>query len=108
MDEVKHVKFERTGGFAGIRLAAEFDLDDLPADQAKQIREILDDTNFEGLPERILGSRAMPDGFTYAITASAGKRRHSLLTDDGSLPEKLAPLIDLLTQIAREQMMKKK
>ena len=105
--KVKRIKFERTGGFAGIRFAADFELDDLPEDQAHQLRNLLDDVDFNGLPENLIGISAIPDGFTYAMTVEFESGQHTVTTADGAYPETLQPLLDLLTQIAKQQARKK-
>ena len=103
--DVKRVKFERTGGFANIRFAADFELGDLPEDQAHQLHYLLDDLDFDELPEQLAGDN-MADGFTYSITVESGKGTHTVNANDTSAPEKMHPLFDLLVQIARQQMKK--
>ena len=105
--EAKRIKFERTGGFAGIRFAADFGLDDLPEDQAHQILELLDDMDFDELPEQILGAQQVADSFTYSITVVTEKRQQTVTTSDTSAPKKMGPLLEILTQIARQQARKK-
>jgi hypothetical protein len=106
--DIKRIKFERTGGFAGIRFAAEFDLDDLPEEQAHQILELLDDLDFDELPEKIFGGQQIADGFSYSITVITQKRQHSVMTTDTSAPKEMEPLLELLTRIARQQARNKK
>ena len=55
--EAKRIKFERTGGFAGIRLAADIELDELPEDQVHQLLELLDEVDFDELPEQLTDNR---------------------------------------------------
>ena len=105
--DVKRIKFERTGGFAGIRIAADFDLDDLSKDQARELRELLDNVDFDELPEQLMGKQQTPDGFNYSITVESDKRKHTVHTTDGSAPEKMQPLLELLYRIARQQARKK-
>ena len=106
--EIKRIKFERTGGFAGIRIAADFEMDDLPKDQANQIRELLDKVDFDELPGEIPGDQQMADGFTYSITVVTEKRQQTVTISDTSAPTKMEPLLELLTQIARQQARNKK
>jgi len=106
--DIKRIKFERTGGFAGIRFAADFELDDLPDDQAHQLLEMLDDLDFDELPEQILGRQQIADGFNYSITVITEEHQHSVLTSDTSAPKAMGPLLELLTQIARQQARNKK
>jgi hypothetical protein len=104
---VKRIKFERTGGFAGIRLAAEFDLGDLPHEQADQLRELVDGLRFDELPENLTAKQTIPDGFTYSIAIQYEGYEHTVTTADGAIPEKMQPLLDILTQIARQRERKK-
>jgi emfourin len=106
--DIKRIQFERTGGFAGIRFAADFELDDLPKDQARQILELLDDMDFNGLPEQILGGQQVADGFSYSITVVTEKRQHSVTTSDMAAPKKMEPLLEILTQIAKQQARNRK
>ncbi len=106
--KAKHIKFERTGGFAGIRFAADFELSDLPGDQARQILGLLKDMNFDKLPEHILGSQQVADGFQYSITVTAEKGQHTVTMSDTSAPKKMGPLLEILTQIAKQQARNKK
>ncbi len=104
--KVKRIKFERTGGFAGIRFAADFELDDLPKDQAHQILELLDEMDFDELPEQIPGKQQVADGFTYSITVVTEKRQQTVTTSDTSVPHKMEPLLEILTKIAKQQARK--
>jgi len=106
MEEIKHITFERSGGFANIRFAADFELDELPDDQAHQLKELFDDLDFDELPENLIKDGSVADGFTYVITVESKQRKHTVTTDDTSAPEKMPPLFDLLTQIARQRMRK--
>ncbi len=104
--KVERIQFERTGGFAGIRFAAEFKPEDLPEDQSRELFDLLDDLDFDELPERMLDDSLLPDSFTYSITVDSGRRKHTVITGDSSAPEKLQDLLQLLTRIARSQMRK--
>jgi len=106
--EAKRIKFERTGGFAGIRFAAEFEMDDLPDNQAHQILELLDDMDFDELPEQIPGNQQIADGFNYSITVVTDQSQQTVTTSDTAVPPKMEPLLEILTQIARQQARNKK
>lgn len=106
--EAKRIKFERTGGFAGIRLAADIKLDDLPQEQVHQILELLDDLDFDQLPEQLTDNRQVADGFTYSVTVISEKRQHTVTTSETAAPEKMSSMFEILTQIARQQARKKK
>lgn len=103
---IERIKYERTGGFAGIRLAAEIDMAELPEDQKRDLIELLDDLDFEELPERMLGEKTVADGFTYSITAESKKRKHTVLTDEASMPDKMQSLVELLDRMAKKRVRK--
>jgi len=98
---VERIKFERTGGFAGMRIAKDLKLDDLPDEQADSIMELLEDLDFEELPEKLKNEKAMPDQFTYTITVETKKGEHTVTTGDASAPEKMQELLRLLDRLAR-------
>jgi hypothetical protein len=104
--KVERIQFERTGGFAGIRFAAEFKPEELPREQSKELFDLLDDLDFDELPGNMLGKSPIPDGFTYSITVETNKKAHTVVTGDSSAPEKMQELLQLLTRIARNQMRK--
>ena len=98
---VERIKFERTGGFAGMRIATDLKVDDLPDEQAHTISELLDDLDFGELPEQMMNDEGMPDQFTYTITVETKKWEHTVVTGDVSAPEKMQELLQLLNRLAR-------
>ena len=104
--DVERIKFERTGGFAGMRLAADIELDDLPEEQAHALEEMLDDLDFAELSERLTSKPSMPDEFTYKITVETEKGKHTIVTGDTSAPEKMQELLQMLNRIARKHARK--
>jgi hypothetical protein len=101
--QVERIKFERTGGFAGMRIATDLKLADLPDEQAKTLSELLDDLDFEELPEQMINKDSMPDQFTYKITVQTKEGEHTVVTGDSSAPEKMQELLQLLNRLARTQ-----
>ena len=99
--EVEQIKVERTGGFAGMTIARDLKLDDLSEEQAETLLELLDDLDFEELPEQMTGTESMPDQFTYTITVKTPRGEHTVITGDGSAPEKMQELLQLLNRLAR-------
>lgn len=102
--DVERIKFERTGGFANMRLAADLDMHDLPEEQADTLKELLDDLDFAELPAKLNSDKTMPDQFTYTITVEVGKWRHTVITSDAPEDEKMQELLELLNRIARKKM----
>jgi len=105
--DIKRIKFERTGGFAGMRIAADIELEDLPKEQADRLCELMDDVDFDELPENLMKGNPVPDGFTYSITVESEEGQHTVTTSDTSAPSKMQPLLELLFQIARQRARKK-
>jgi hypothetical protein len=101
--QVKRIKFERTGGFAGLRIAKDLKMADLPDEQARTITELLDDLEFKELPEQMLNNANMPDQFTYTITVETKKWEHTVTTGDTAGSEKMQELLELLNRLARNQ-----
>jgi hypothetical protein len=106
MDNVERIKFERTGGFAGMRIAADIELDGLPGEQATALTELLDELDFDELPEQLVDSEAVSDGFTYSITVESRKIVHTVTLGETSATEKMQELLQMLNRIARSQMRK--
>lgn len=104
--DVERIKFERTGGFAGIRLAADFDVSDLPDDLSQILRELLDALDFPELPAKLTSGESVPDAFTYVITVEAGKWHHTVITGDAPEDEKMQELLELLNRLARKKIKK--
>lgn len=101
--QVERIKFERTGGFAGMRMASDLKVDDLPEEQAHTLLELLDDLDFEELPKQMINKDSMPDQFTYTITVETKKGEHTVVTGDASAPEKMQELLQMLNRLARTQ-----
>ncbi len=97
-----HIEFERTGGFAGIRLATGFDIDDLPDDQAGALRQLIEQADFFSLSENLLGT-PMPDVFQYTLTIGSAEHRHTVRTDDVSATPPLQRLLNELSLLVRSQ-----
>ena len=100
---VERIKFERTGGFAGMTIARDLKMDDLSEEQVHRLSELLDDLDFEELPEQMLGTESMPDQFTYTITVETQRGEHTVVTGDASAPEKMQELLHLLNRLARKR-----
>jgi hypothetical protein len=101
--KVQRIKYERTGGFAGMRIHADFEPGDLPDEQVSALLDLLDDMDFDELPAQMTGNSTMPDQFTYQITVQTRKGEHTVVTGDSSAPEKMQELIRLLDRIARRK-----
>jgi hypothetical protein len=93
------VRFKRDGGFIPIPLSVEIDTASLPATEARQVEQLVEEANFFKLPATSMPRRGA-DRFEYSITVEKGDKRHTVRTADGAVPEDLQPLLDYLTQVA--------
>jgi hypothetical protein len=96
------ISFERTGGFAGMRMATTLDLDSLPDSEAAALRKLITDADFFNLMMPDVG-KVIPDGFQYAITIEGDGKQRTIQVTDGAVPDKLRPLLDDLSVRARSQ-----
>jgi hypothetical protein len=95
------VHFERTGGFAGIRLATSVNAADLPADEARALEEEIQAARFFGQPEQIRSAGNEPDRFQYKITVEQEGKSHTVEVGESAMPETLRPLVEHLGNLAR-------
>lgn len=100
------IRFERSGGFAGTRLTAEIEADDLSEDQKKEIADLLDDMDFEELPAKPGNSMPLPDEFVYSIVVESGNQKYEVMAGESALPADAQPLIEILERIAKREMRK--
>jgi hypothetical protein len=100
------IKFERSGGFAGMLLTGFFDLDEMDEKQSRELHELLDQADFRKLPEQIVSNAPVPDQFTYTISVETKEWQHSVITGDTSAPPELQPLLQTLSKLARARAWK--
>ena len=94
------INFERSGGFAGMRITTTVDTQSLPADQASELNQLVASSGFFNLPATI-PSTGGADQYTYTVTISDQGRQHTVVVKDGSIPPALQPLLQRLTGLAR-------
>lgn len=104
--DVERIKFERVGGFANMRIAADLEPDDFSEEQLEALSDLLDDLDFAELPEHLMDATRSSDQFTYTITVEAEKWQHTVVTGDASADEKMQELLELLNRLARSKMKK--
>lgn len=96
------ISFQRTGGFTGIPLAINVDVDSLPDPDAASLRQLISDADFFELTESHL-EKQVPDGFQYAITVEDKGQKRTIEATDTSIPDKLRPLVNDLSLRARQR-----
>jgi hypothetical protein len=95
------VRFVRTGGVAGMRLAVTLDSETLSAREAARLKRLIGRAaSIEASPPAT-GPRPGADRFQYRLTVEEGGRTRRLELDDASVPPALRPLLDYLAGRAR-------
>lgn len=101
--DVQRIKYERTGGFTGMRFHADFKPGDLPDEQSRPLLDLLDKMDFDGLPDDLTGNPAHPDQFTYTLTVQTSKGERTFVVGDASAPDEMRELLRMLDRIARRR-----
>jgi hypothetical protein len=96
------IEFERSGGFAGMSLKTAIDTKSLPAEEAKQLRQLVDAADFFNLPPKIAPKTPQPDRFQYQLTVRENDKQHTVEVGEQATPGTLRPLLDRLMTAARE------
>ena len=98
-----HILFERTGGFAGLKLQASLDAESLPPQQARRFRKLLQQSRFFELPLRLDAPLPRPDRLQYRLTIENNNCVHTVHASEDAIPPEMRPLLDWLTAAARRQ-----
>lgn len=93
--------FKQSGGMLGRDTETDLDLNQLPADEVQEIQRLILDSNFFNIPQNLISSAA-PDEYQYTITVDAGNSHHTVQTSDSTAPENLRPLLEKLSNLAKE------
>lgn len=94
------ISYTRTGGTRSQELAANFDLNNMPARDSERLHNLLDQSNFFKIPA-VDVTPSTPDEFAYTITVVSGNDIHTVRATDNLMPRSLRPLIQDLTELAR-------
>jgi len=95
------ISFERTGGFAGMKLQRTIDSRDLPPEDAQRLDALLKKSCFFHLPTNLQSLPAAPDRFHYKVTVERDADVRTVEASEGSMPDDMRPLIDWLTRFSR-------
>ena len=98
-----NIHFERSGGFAGIRLKHDIDVDALPEKIREELQKLIGAAAFFQLPDSIKATNPGADRFQYQITVDSGDHKHTVNVDDAAMPETLRPLVRWLTSPAQNR-----
>ena len=95
------IHFERTGGFAGMRMTTTVDTESLSPEEARDLYEMVDAAKFFDLPATVTAPTPGADRFHYKLTVEADERQHTVDLGEAAIPETLRPLLQQLTVFAR-------
>ncbi|MBE0696800.1 MAG: hypothetical protein IH586_07745 [Anaerolineaceae bacterium] len=95
------IYFERTGGFAGLRLSTSVDTQSLDELEASRLEQEIEQANFFHLPARLQTPSGGADRFEYQIALEQGIRKHTVIVGEASLPDALRPLVEHLELLMR-------
>jgi hypothetical protein len=95
------ISFKRSGGFAGLTLAADLDTASLPLNEAHKVQRMVEEAGFFDLPASIPAPAQGADAFQYVVTVEDEGKRHTVRTNDLTVPDALWPLLEYLTKTAR-------
>lgn len=96
------IEFERSGGFANIRVAGAVDTDTLPPQEAQAITNLIEKVDFFALPSVIPSVSGGADRFQYTLTVESEGRRHTVELPESAVTGDFANLIGSLTALARK------
>jgi hypothetical protein len=100
------IRFKRSGGFAGLQgpgQTVDLDSRQLPAEKARQLKELIARARFFDQPAEAPGKSPAPDGFQYDVSVEDEGRNHAVRLSDGALSPEVAPLVQWLVREARER-----
>ena len=95
------VIFERSGGFAGLRLLTTVDTATLSAEEAALLPRLIESAAFFKLPQRIGTAQPGADRFRYMVQVETQEQRHTVEIEEGAAPASLRPLLEWLTAKAK-------
>lgn len=89
----------------GRRVSLALNLGDLPPAEAQTLRKLLDEADVFSLADSPASDSAR-DVIHYLIRIEADDAMHTVRTSDASMPDRLQPLVQELSRLARQQQPK--
>lgn len=92
------ISYIRRGGTLGQEIAANFDLNSMPASDSQRLQDLIDESNFFEIP-LVDAVPSSPGEFAYTITIISENSIHTVNATDNLMPRSLRPLIQDLTEL---------
>ena len=100
---VMKIRFERSGGFAGITRSFVVDVDALSDDERSVVQDLIGNAGFFALPAVVPeADRQGADLYHYRITVESSDGVHTVEATQLSAPASLEPLISWLDRAVRQ------
>jgi hypothetical protein len=90
------ILFERTGGFAGMKLRRMLDSSELPPPEAKVLERLLRRSRFFDLPQELESSSSGADRFHYRVTVETEQGSRTVEAGEAAVPASMRPLLQWL------------
>lgn len=97
------IYYERTGGFAGMRLAVTLDSEKLPDEEARKLQQLVEAAHFFTLPAATTRPLTGADRFQYKLTVQTQQQQHTVEVVEAAIPMSMRPLLEWLTGYARNK-----
>lgn len=103
IDRELRVRFTRTGGL--IENTSTYEAKDsmLTSEDAKQLRQYIEDAQFFGLPDEVKNGDPLPDMYSYTLWIAHGRRNRELRTYDGTGPHDSPALQQLIEWLVERE-----
>ncbi len=96
------IQFERSGGFAGLRLTHSVSSEALPTEEEKKLKDLVEGARFFELPAAMRATEPGADRFQYKISVETEQGKHTVQVDEAAVPAQLQPLLAWLKAAARK------
>ena len=97
-----HVEYECSGGFGGLHLAYQGEIEALSVAQANRLLDLIEAANVFDLNQKQISqkSRPIPDDFACRLTLSTAEKKKTLSFNELGVPENLRRLSVHLRKLA--------
>ena len=101
--ERMRISFERTGGFAGMRITGAIDSDALLPEEKQNLLVMVNTARFFDLPQSMVAEKPTPDRFQYKLTIVTESQQHTVRVDEEVASKELRALLSRLATLARRK-----
>lgn len=97
------IYYSQVGGFAGIALSTEVDINSRPSEDRQRIQTMIDSARFFSLPSQFPSPKEGADYLIHKITIETEKSKHTVETTDLTMPNGLWPLVKYLIKESKSR-----